>query len=883
MKIACFLQTFNEVETGHLERFIKWNAPLFDYLLVYDDGSTDTTVKALQGYADLLIAAPHNLFKNERTNKKQLLQASKEKFPDIDWFVWLDADEVLYCSREELESIVHDLENGGCDGARLPHINLWRSYAYLRTDEYFDSLAPIRLWKNSVKLAFPVAGGLHGDLNPEGLSTVRKLASPAVVHYGFASDELILRKYRIYQSSGQGGWLLERLISETGRKLEPLASRRNILGSRFEVPSHIPDPPAPENRLTWALSARSNVANDSARPPVITIVCLIYCSVEWLEFVYGEMLRLSSTMRKGDVEILFVANDATPEVIEFLADNGIPHISVKTRKSPDEWFINSVYRAYNIGVQSAQGENVFLINSDMAFDQNCLPELVRHLKPRTFLVSRLVELGVLRTGEHGIERDFGSDPKSFRRKNFESYAAKISVPTVHPGGLFMPLLMNRQEFLDLGGFPEGNLLIEDSSDYQTTGLCRRYALERDQCIPGDRALFDRAKILGYEHCTVFSSIAYHFQAGERRSEGEQQMPINSGVAIINDSIEGINGEKVLWGELHRRLLALNLRSVAIGSEGQLTRLRFHLYARRILRKQRPQPRVVFSNATYSFPFPRSSYRVTLRQDQVSSPWLRFTQSWTMHASNLVLANDPEFTSLKVNQIRQWITVPLSEIWTESAPQPRLLSRGIFVGAFNSTKGWPLVRDFILKHPEIHFVLVSKYEDDELHLPEGVANWTVHRRVDQERLKALYDDAGFFILGSQYETQCLAAVEAASRNLAILMPNTGLLGSLPERLKSQIGSFNPNLDSGWTTLCERWESGLLQPRKTIEELSLIGSESWNEWIDVIRNALDSSFVESGNRPYMRDFLARISSGLRLKIRQASREFLRPMWRKISRSV
>lgn len=883
MKIACFLQTFNEVETGHLERFLKWNSALFDYLLVYDDGSTDATVEVLRPHADLLLAARHNLFKNERSNKRQLLQASKEQFPDIDWFVWLDADEVLYCSRKELESILHDLEQASCDGARLPHINLWRSSYYIRVDEYFDTLAPIRLWRNSENLAFPVAGGLHGDLNPEGLRTVQKLSAPAVVHYGFASDELILRKYRIYQQSGQGGWLLERLISETGRELEPLTSRHQILGSRYEIPSHIPDPPAPENRLTWALKARSEAVIHNDRPPVITIVCLIYCSVEWLEFVYGEMLRLSATMRQGDVEILFVANDATPDVAEFLSNNGIAHISVKTRKSPDEWFINSVYRAYNIGVKTARGDNVFLINSDMAFDRNCLPELIRHLKPRTFLVSRLVELGVLRSGKHGIERDFGSEPRTFRRKHFEDYVAKVSNSSLHEGGLYMPLLVNRQEFLDLGGFPEGNLLSEDLSYYQDTGLCRRYAVEHDQCIPGDRALFDRAKVLGYEHCTVFSSFAYHFQAGERRSEGERQIPTKSGVAIINDSIEGINGEKVLWGELHRRLLALGYRSLAIGSEGRLTRLRFHLHARRVLRKQSPQPRVIFSNASFSYPFPRRFHRVTLRQDEVAAIWLKIAQKWTMRASNLVLANDPEFTSLKVNQIRQWITVPLSDIWAESALQPRSLSRAIFVGAFNSTKGWPLVREFILKHPEIHFDLVSKYESDEPDLPVTGSNWTIHRRIDQESLRSLYDAAGFFILGSPYETQCLAAVEAASRNLAILMPNTGLLGNLPAELSSQIGSFNSSLDDGWVTLRERWELGLLRPREIVDELGLIGRGSWNEWIQIVQQALDKSFVEKGGRPILRDFVARVSSGLRLKFRQANREFLRPALKRISRSL
>jgi len=881
MKIACFLQTYNEVETGHLKRFLEWNTSLFDYLLVYDDGSTDFTPDYVRQHADLLIESPYNLFKQERSNKQQLLDLARETFPDVDWFLWLDADEVLYCSRDEIEQLLRELEAESFDGARLPHINLWRSEQLVRCDEYFDLLAPIRLWKNSERLTFQQESGLHGELNPHGLTAVKRLNFPAVVHYGFSSDELIMRKYHMYLRSGQSGWLLERLVSETGRVLEPLSERRHLLGSRYEEPSTHPIPPELLDRLVWATRARSDLLRLKTSDPLVTIVCLIYSSVEWLEFVYGEMIRLATTLREGEVELLFVANDATPEVLEYLIHNGIPHVAVNTRKFAGEWFINSVYRAYNLGVQNASGKFVYLINSDMAFDLVALTELLRNIEPRCFLVSRLVELGELKSGEHGIEKDFGAEPKTFRRRHFKRFASQISKQCRVPGGLYMPLLVEKDDFLSLGQFPEGNLTPHSFDDYLSTGHVSDYAQEGEDCIPGDRAFFERAQRLGYRHFTQFSSISYHFQAGERRTEGRGKRSVRSGIAIINDSIEGVNDETVLWGGLHQRLICEGIRSVAVGANGRLVRLKFHLYARLTLRRTRPLPRVIFSNATFAYPFSRHAYRVTLRQDAVSGPWLRTIQRWTLNSSDLVLANDPEFTGEQTRQTRKWMTVPLSDAWSIDAPPVRRLEHGIFVGAFNETKGWNSVRQFILQHPDIAFDLVSKYEDDDPDLPPSCQNCQIHRQLPQEELRSLFDRAGFFILGSPYETQCLAALEAASRNVAVLMPPTGLLSKLTEMERLRVGSFTSDLDAGWSMLKATHSAGGLNPRAVVERLMMLGDDSWQLWVNEMKTVLRESFVAEHSPSRGRLLSARILSGVRLKFRQVRRELLRPALNRLVR--
>ena len=69
--ITGFLQIGNEVETGHLERFLKWNQVLFDSLVVYDDASKDGTKERIAKHADVLISGEFPQFKNEQFMRKK--------------------------------------------------------------------------------------------------------------------------------------------------------------------------------------------------------------------------------------------------------------------------------------------------------------------------------------------------------------------------------------------------------------------------------------------------------------------------------------------------------------------------------------------------------------------------------------------------------------------------------------------------------------------------------------------------------------------------------------------------------------------------------------------------------------------------------------------
>jgi hypothetical protein len=71
----------------------------------------------------------------------------------------------------------------------------------------------------------------------------------------------------------------------------------------------------------------------------------------------------------------------------------------------------------------------------MAYTKGTLARVFEKRAPNMMLASRLVELGVMESGLYGIERSFGSTPKTFRAKDFSRFAESISEQEIKDGGL----------------------------------------------------------------------------------------------------------------------------------------------------------------------------------------------------------------------------------------------------------------------------------------------------------------------------------------------------------------------------------------------------------------------------------------------------------------
>lgn len=226
--------------------------------------------------------------------------------------------------------------------------------------------------------------------------------------------------------------------------------------------------------------------------PKITVVCLIYQSTGYIDFVWNSFQKYTA-----GADFLFVANDATQKVKDYLKNKNLPRL-IFENSDKNEHYLNRVYRAWNYGGFNAPGEIIVFVNSDMAFSPDWLPNLLKNLNKNRIVCSRLIESDKLLSGRYAIMKNFGQTYKEFNNEAFQRYAEKIKKPEIRRGGLFMPCAVYKDVFIKSGGYPIGNRKEPDGSE-----------------TSGDFILFyEKLKPLGVEHYTVFDSIVYHIQEGE---------------------------------------------------------------------------------------------------------------------------------------------------------------------------------------------------------------------------------------------------------------------------------------------------------------------------------------------------------------------------------
>ena len=95
MKIAAFLQLYNELENGHLIRCLENCRQWADEIFIYDDASTDGSWKVYFDYTDKdhVIFGKGRDFQAEIFHKQELLSLVQKSNPD--WIFWQDGDAIL--------------------------------------------------------------------------------------------------------------------------------------------------------------------------------------------------------------------------------------------------------------------------------------------------------------------------------------------------------------------------------------------------------------------------------------------------------------------------------------------------------------------------------------------------------------------------------------------------------------------------------------------------------------------------------------------------------------------------------------------------------------------------------------------------------------------
>jgi hypothetical protein len=882
MRIVGVLQVRNEINSGHLERFLKVNVPILDDLYVFDDASSDGTTELLIVNGAKLIKSPIQTFGQELKSKNKLLDFISESEKPGTWLFRLDADEACFASRREIEDLCRKAESLGCDSIVLRHLNLWKSETHKRVDDQFDQFQPVRLWKSSSKVRFPDRSGLHVTSDPSGLYKTMFSRDYPIFHYGFATEEHILNKALAYWKMGQRGYPLFRLLLDDTRELVPIDDTDGALGGRYARKT-IDEAGCGSSSVEVVTKFNKQMVKEI--PNVrITIVCLIFASTKWLEMQYRELLKIASELPKGEVEILFVANDPTEEVRRFLQENNVPRLFFAGKKHPDEWYINSVYRAYNEGVRQARGQQVLLVNSDMIYCDDFLLNMIRQAANSTFLAARLIERGRLASGQHAIEKELGSNPENFRMAQFKKIVERISEDALLDGGLYMPLLCEKSQFLKIGGFPEGNLRPESLEAY-LEGEKPEFALKGDACIPGDAAFFEKARKLGCTHKTVLNAIAYHFQEGElvdsRKNRARDSVP--TGIWVVNDTVRGINSEPVFWSRLVDRLkkAGIGVEVIEIGrAENRLSDflVPFRLWctaAKKLF--SGPRPRLVFQNATYQFPIPFGLRLISLLQDQPRSSRLRLMQKMVKAKSDLIATND--FREFQKSKGRKsvWSPLPLDSFWYSRVAdcsrgwdsKRRPLTVG-FIGAFNETKGWPGLRSLVLKSTEISWELVSKFDGDNP-FPESTVpnNVKIHRNLSQTDMRKLFSQLDVVVCSSPYETQHLVSLEALSQGIPVLTLPTGFLGNHGVGQKPWgVVANELTLD-----LLEQASQSRFLPAEVLNALGLGENDIWELWEHIILDELENTFrVAKTHQNGLIYFLRRALSAIKDILRRWKRRII-----------
>jgi len=222
----------------------------------------------------------------------------------------------------------------------------------------------------------------------------------------------------------------------------------------------------------------------------VTLVTLVYRSLPWLQYVMDGVAAAKTQTR---YKWCIVSNDGTPEV------RNDPRITIDWENAdPSEHYIARTYRAWTEGILNATTPWVILLNNDMQCTDYAIDELIaaKRADPKSLPCGLLVENGRIPSGMPEFVRDFGTHPDNFRAQEFLQYANTIRHRgVVEPGRLYQPVLFDRQEYFDLGGYPCGNV----------------------GGVSGDRLLFDRYVQAGFRWITCKGSVWYHHQEGEIRN------------------------------------------------------------------------------------------------------------------------------------------------------------------------------------------------------------------------------------------------------------------------------------------------------------------------------------------------------------------------------
>tara|TARA_Y100000310_G_scaffold301781_1_gene338552 strand:+ start:5351 stop:6079 length:729 start_codon:yes stop_codon:yes gene_type:complete len=236
----------------------------------------------------------------------------------------------------------------------------------------------------------------------------------------------------------------------------------------------------------------------------VEIISLIFKSLDYLEMICEELKGGKCRSREWDIGVRVVCNDASKSVLDKIKDLDIKY-TIYNDPNPDDYYLNRVYRCWNFAGRTSEYDNICFVNSDMVFSDGWIDNLLKHYDGTNIPTSRLVESGKMRSGTHGVSYNCGRDPKEINYKLWDKVVGELRSDEVKKGGLYMPCIFEKKRFLESGMYPEGNIYHDGVG---TLGFFIK---------SGDAYYFHDIleKKYNMNHITVFDSLVYHIQEGEK--------------------------------------------------------------------------------------------------------------------------------------------------------------------------------------------------------------------------------------------------------------------------------------------------------------------------------------------------------------------------------
>lgn len=152
-------------------------------------------------------------------------------------------------------------------------------------------------------------------------------------------------------------------------------------------------------------------------------------------------------------------------------------------------------RGTNLGVYNAQHELVLVINDDNVAGKNWDKHLLEYYKPGILLTPNQIE-PTYSMFKQFVEKDLGRDPKTFNLEKFWEFEESISINSIEETGGTLPFLINKYDYLKVGGWDEN------------------YPLG----LTADWEFFLKCQMVGLKMMRTYKTHFYHFESLSTRPD-----------------------------------------------------------------------------------------------------------------------------------------------------------------------------------------------------------------------------------------------------------------------------------------------------------------------------------------------------------------------------